>query len=197
VLDSFLGRLTAYWNEVKDPITNVTIAAGPGTISPCGFVPEDGVCRQRQNLGHNRILGIELEADVIPARAWLASASYLFSDAEVTDAPNQPALQGKRIPQVPLHQVVWKLSYDEPAIGSAAVQVRYVGSQFEDDLNTLTLGSFAVVDLYLGRELRPGVTAFFSIENAFDRSYQVGKTAGGLVTTGAPLLVHGGLRRRL
>lgn len=196
VLESFLGRLTGFWNEVKDPIANVTVGTGPGTVAPCGLVPEGGTCRQRQNLDHTRIRGVEAEANVIPARSWLASASYLFSDAEVTEAGNQPALEGKRIAQVPRHQVVLKIAYDEPSLGAVAVQARYVARQFEDDLNTLALGSFAVVDLYLGRELRPGVAVFFSIENLLDRTYQAGKTADGIVTTGAPVLAHGGLRLR-
>jgi outer membrane receptor protein involved in Fe transport len=192
----FLGRLTGFWNEVDDPIGNVTIATGPGTVEPCGLVPDGGVCRQRQNLDRTRIRGIEAEVDVIPAPSWFASASYLYSDAEVTDAENQPAVEGKRIAQVARHQAVWKLAYDERSIGSATVQVRYVGRQFEDDQGTLALGSFAVVDLHLGRELASGVAAFLSIENLLDRTYQTGKSADGVVTIGAPILVHGGMRLR-
>jgi hypothetical protein len=37
---------------------------------------------------------------------------------------------------------------------------------------------------------------FLSVENLFDTTYEVGKTTDGIVTIGAPVLVHGGIRIR-
>jgi hypothetical protein len=37
---------------------------------------------------------------------------------------------------------------------------------------------------------------FLAVESLFDKTYEVGKTADGIVTVGAPLLVHGGVRVR-
>jgi hypothetical protein len=75
-----------------------------------------------------------------------------------------------------------------------------VGDQFEDDLNSLKLGDYVVVDLMFWRPiLVPTVASaevFLGIENLFDRTYEVGKTTDGIVTIGAPLLVHGGIRVR-
>ena len=73
---------------------------------------------------------------------------------------------------------------------------RYVGSQFEDDLNTLALDSFFVVDLSVSREVRPGWEVFLGVENLLGETYEVGKTAEGLVTIGAPALARLGLRVR-
>jgi outer membrane receptor protein involved in Fe transport len=200
ILNGLLGRVTAFWNEVSDPIANVTIGAGPGTIAPCGFVPAGGVCRQRQNLDRTRVRGFEVELEYRPAPAWTFSGSYLYNDTDVLSAPNQPELEGKRIAQVPQHQFTLKLGYTNPALVNVSVQSRYVGSQFEDDLNTLRLDDFFVLDLYLSRPIPiPRTTAaevFFAVENLFDTTYEVGKTADGIVTIGAPLLVHGGLRVR-
>jgi outer membrane cobalamin receptor len=190
------GRMTAYWNEVEDPITNVTIGEGPGTVPPCGTVPDGGVCRQRQNLGRTRIRGIDLDVEYRPWRDWTIGAAYLFAHPEVVSAPNLPALDGKRIIQVPEHEVVVRVGYANPAVIDAAVQVRYVGDQFEDDLNTLRLGDYAVVDVSLARRIIANADLFFAVENLFDRTYEVGKTADGIVTIGAPTLVHGGVRVR-
>jgi outer membrane receptor protein involved in Fe transport len=195
-----LGRLTTFWNEVEDPVANVTKGTGPGTISPCGFVPAGGVCRQRQNLGRTQIRGIEAELEYRPTPIWAVSGSYLFNDTEVLSAPNQPELEGKRIAQVPKHQFTLKVSYTNPALVNVSVQGRYVGDQFEDDLNSLKLGDYFVVDLMLWRPIPiPKVSAgelFLGVENLFDRTYEVGKTTDGVVTIGAPLLVHGGIRVR-
>jgi len=188
-----LAKLTGYWNDLQDPITNVTVGFGPGTIAPCGMVPDGGVCRQRQNLGLARFRGVEVEVDVHPYPYWTGSVSYLYVDTDIVSAPAEPQLVGNQVAQVPPNQFVIKLSYDNPRILTSSVQVRYVGNQFEDDLNTLNLGDFTVVDLYLGRQIRPGWDIFFSIENVFNRVYDVAKTADGVVTIGAPLLAHGGV----
>ena len=190
-------RLTGFWNEIDDPIANVTIGLGEAVIEPCGLIPEGGVCRQRRNLDDSRVRGVETEVDFVPRAPWLATASYLFSDARITGSGEEPALEGKRIAQVPRHQVTLRFSHDAAVPLTAAVQIRYVARQFEDDLNTLSLGDFAVVDLFLARELWRGVDVFFAIENLFDRTIPAGKTADGLVTVGAPFLAHGGVRLKL
>jgi outer membrane receptor protein involved in Fe transport len=200
-VSNLFGRLTAFWNEVKDPVVNVTKGIGAGApVAPCGFVPAGGVCRQRDNLDRTRIRGIEAELEYRPLPRWTVSGSYLYNHTDVLSAPNQPELEGKRIAQVPRHQFALKMNYTNPALINVSVQGRFVGDQFEDDLNSLKLGDFFVVDLMLSRPIPvPGMTAgelFLAVENLFDRTYEVSKTADGIVTTGAPLLVHGGLRLR-
>lgn len=200
-MSNLFGRLTAFWNEVKDPVVNVTKGIGAGApVAPCGFVPAGGVCRQRDNLDRTRIRGIEAELDYRPFLRWTFTGSYLYNHTEVLSAPNQPDLEGKRIAQVPRHQFALKMNYTNPALINVSVQGRFVGDQFEDDLNSLKLGDFFVVDLMLSRPIPvPKLSAgelFFAVENLFDRTYEVSKTADGIVTTGAPLLVHGGLRLR-
>lgn len=204
IMRNLLGRFTAFWNEVKDPVVNVTKGTGPGTIDNCGpapvFVPDGGVCRQRENLDRTRIRGIEAELEYHPLPRWAVSGSYLYNHTEVVSAPNQPELEGKRIAQVPRHQFTLKLGYTNPALVNVSVQGRFVGDQFEDDLNSLKLGDFFVLDLMLWRPIPvPKLSAgeiFFAVENLFDRDYEVAKTADGIITTGTPLLVHGGIRVR-
>ncbi|MBI2882994.1 MAG: TonB-dependent receptor [Candidatus Methylomirabilis oxyfera] len=201
VMSNLLGRLTAFWNEVKDPVVNVTKGIGQGAaIDPCGFVPAGGVCRQRQNLDRTRIRGIEAELEYHPFPRWAVSGSYLYNHTEVVSAPNQPDLEGKRIAQVPRHQFTLKLGYTNPALINFYVQGRFVGDQFEDDINALKLGDYVVVDLMLWRPIPlPKLSSgeiFLAVENLFDRTFEVAKTADGIVTTGTPVLVHGGIRVR-
>jgi outer membrane receptor protein involved in Fe transport len=188
------AHVTAFWTIVADPIANVTVGSGPGDVSPCGFVPAGGRCRQRKNLGENRVRGVESEASVHPWTGITLTAGYLFSDAEVVDAPEAPGLAGKRVAQVPEHSAVFRVSYARGTGPIGSVQVRYVGQQFEDDKNTLSLGGYAVVDVFLGWRVSPRLELFTGIENAFDRVYPVGRSGDGLSTIGAPLLVHGGVR---
>jgi iron complex outermembrane receptor protein len=139
-------------------------------------------------------VGFEAELEVNLAKSWGLSASYLISDGEVIDAPNQPALDGKSIAQVPEHQVTLGLVYNNPRLFGSRLQVRYVGSQFEDDLNTRELDDYLVVDLSVWKKIKANLDLFLGVENLFDQTFEVGKSADGLVTIGSPLRVHLGVR---
>src|SRR5262249_42580590 len=79
-------QATAFWNQLNDPIANVTLA-----------MPLDGATRERQNLGSTRIFGVDLDLVWRPSEAWTVRVAHTFSDAHVTSAPAQPELVGKRL----------------------------------------------------------------------------------------------------
>jgi iron complex outermembrane receptor protein len=184
----FEGRLTGFWNEVKDLVENVTLT------TPVADCPAGTTCRQRQNLDLARIRGFETELELRPARDWRIIGSYIFSDTRVVDASRQPALEGKRLAQVPQHGASLTVRYENPAWVDVSVTARYAGRQFEDDLNTLPLGSYVTVDLYLSRRITRWGELFLGIENLFDTTYTTGRTTEGVISIGAPFLVHGGAR---
>ena len=184
----FEARVTGYWNDVKDLVANVTLA------TPLPDCPAGTTCRQRQNLDLARVRGVETELQARVARDWRVIGSYLFADARVVDAPQQPALEGKRLAQVPEHSAALSLRYNNPAIITGAITGRYIGPQFEDDLNTLPLGGYVVFDVVLSRAITKWSEAFVAVENLFDRTYSTGRTSEGVVSIGAPRFVHGGLR---
>jgi len=194
VTPSLTGRLTAYWNEVKDAVVNLTLGSGPGQVPPCGFVPGGGRCRQRRNLDRTRVRGIEAELTCRTRSFWTGSVSYLLNDSRVVSGP--PDLKGKRIPQVPAHHLILKLGYANPALLLVSVQAQYTSDQFEDDVNSLGLGDSGQVGLSVTRQIRAGKEVFFQVENLFNQSYAVGKTGDGIVTVGAPVRLHGGVRMR-
>ena len=188
---------TVFHNRVDDPIANVTLALGPGFILPCGFTPGGGTCRQRQNLDRTRIQGFEGEFRAHPSDNWEIRASALLNDTEIIAAQNNPALEGKQIAQVPETQLVLGLVYSNPKGVNVSIQGRWVGDQFEDDLNTRTLESFTVVDLSLSRQINDRWNVFLRGENVLDEEVEVGLTGDGRVSIGAPFQVHGGFRVRL
>jgi outer membrane receptor protein involved in Fe transport len=198
----FRGRraslgLNAFWNEVDDPIANVTVGAGGAAVAPCGFVPAGGVCRQRQNLERTEINGAEIELVLRPTPHWRFVTSYLYSDAEILDAPQQRELEGNRLAQVPESQGSMTLEWNDPSLFSIGVMGRFVDEQFEDDLNSLELGSSVVVDVAIHVPVGERFNFFAGVENVFDEEIESGLTADGLLTVGTPLIVHGGVRLRL
>src|SRR6266851_4915944 len=184
----FEARATAFWNDVRDLVINVT------QVNRLPDCPVGTICRQRQNVDLARIRGIETELELRPARDWRIIGSYTYTDTEVIDSPQQRSLEGKRLAQVARHGAALTVRYDNPALFTAAVTARYVGKQFEDDLNTLLLGSYVLVDLFVSRRVTKWAEVFFAVENLLDTTYTTGRTSDGVVSIGAPFLAHGGVR---
>jgi outer membrane receptor protein involved in Fe transport len=186
----FQGRVTGYWNDVHDLVANVTLS------SPLSDCPVGTTCRQRQNLDLARIRGIETELELRPARDWRFLVSYLFADARVVNAPQLPGLEGKRLAQVPEHSATATVRFSRPSWFDASVTARYVGDQYEDDVNSLPLGGYIVVDVAVSRAITRNVEIYAAAENIFDRTYTTGRTTDGVISIGEPFIARGGLRLR-
>jgi outer membrane receptor protein involved in Fe transport len=177
-------RETLFWADVVNPITNVTIATTPTLTT-----------RQRQNLGRTRSIGTELDGSLRLASHFQFRGGYQYAHAVVVDST--PGLIGLNIPEVPRHQASLELRYWNPSKLMASVQGRYSGAQFDDDRNTLRLGSFYVMGLFAGREIRPGLTGYVAAENLLNRRYVVtltGNPSSPLQNWGPPILARVGLR---
>ncbi|MGH9838477.1 MAG: TonB-dependent receptor [Blastocatellia bacterium] len=181
--DQINTRITAYWTETKDPISNFTLSATPALIT-----------RERRNLGRTRSRGLEIESDFDLARHWRITAGYLFADATVRRAPQDVRLEGLWAPQVPRHQFTLQTAYSHPRYATAAIQFRATGRQFDDDQNRLPLGSFAVIDATVARPLGRYFEVFVAVQNLLDERFAVGRTP--LETLGMPRMLRGGVRLR-
>lgn len=180
-VEGLSAQATGFWNRLSDPIANVTLA-----------MPVDGAARQRQNLGQTRILGVELEVAWRPRADWLVRLGHMYSHAVVTSAPAQPDLVDRRLAQDPRHRTVGSVTYDDAKIATVVAQARYLGSQFEDDLNTQPIGAVVLVDARVERQIAAGFSAFVAAQNLFDRRYLVGRA--GIDTEGAPRTLEIGIR---
>jgi len=173
VLEGVAAQITGFWNQLRDPIANVTLA-----------MPLDGATRQRQNLGSTRIRGVDIDVTWRPAAAWTVRVGHTISDGEVTSAPAQPDLVGKQLAQSPRNRTSAVVTFDDPRLVTITAQARYLGSQFEDDQNTQPIGSVVLVDARAERAVGSGFSVFAAGQNLFDRRYLVGRA--GIDTEGAP-----------
>jgi outer membrane receptor protein involved in Fe transport len=178
------ARATAFWNELHDPIVNVTLAQP---------LP-DGSIRQRQNLGKARVQGLELAVEARPAHGWELRAGYTLVDSRVLEADEAPGTIGKRLPQDPVHRIAGAVEA-RPAPGWT-VRVQGIAAlvQYEDDLNTLPLGTQFRLDAYVARALGRAVELYAAVENVLDRRDLVGRA--GVNTISGPVTVRLGVRLR-
>jgi outer membrane receptor protein involved in Fe transport len=180
-VDTIVVKATGFYNRLDDAIGNVTLAEPRA----------DGAMRQRKNFGTARIAGIELEASWRPDAAWTVTVGHTFMHATVVDAPDAPMLVGKRLAHDPEQRATAAVTYDDARIAQITAQVRYLGTQFEDDLNTLPMGAVALVDARIARSIGSHFAAFVSGQNLFDRRYLVGRA--GVDTLGAPRTIEVGV----
>jgi outer membrane cobalamin receptor/mono/diheme cytochrome c family protein len=191
------GKLTlgtaVFWNDLRDAVGNVTIARGPGTFPIVGTLAAGGIGRQRLNLDRTRVRGVELSANWRVNDALRFNAEALLDDATVRRASIAPALAGKRVAQVPKHSATLGATWRAPGGITFTPRVRWIGAQFEDDENTLRLGEVVVADLGLSYSLSRNLELFFNVENLGDARIETGRSGDGVVNTGTPRLLLGGL----
>ncbi|MCP5120767.1 MAG: TonB-dependent receptor, partial [bacterium] len=163
--------LTAYRNELKDLISNVTLSVTPNLIN-----------RQRQNAGTAVARGVETEVRQ-RWRAITATAAYLYVDSRFESGP--------RVPQVPKHQGSAQLTYNR---GGTLLSggLRSYSFQFEDDRNQFALPGYPVLHVQFLQRLAGRLSAVASIENALNREFVVGFSPTPRI--GAPRLWRIGLR---
>lgn len=179
------ARAGVFLSDVTRPVANVTLSVTPALIT-----------RRRQNLGWTRALGFEAEFEKRIGNGWTVSAGYLFADARVADFPADPALEGRRLPQVARRQLNFQLRYVPQGYATTfGLQGRASGAQFDDDQNLLRLGGYFTLDAFVSRRLARGVEAFAAAENLTGQRYEVGRTP--VLTLGPPAFLRAGLRLRL
>jgi outer membrane receptor protein involved in Fe transport len=190
-------RATGFWSRLTNPIIDMTIGfaeGGPRNIPPCGTITAGGTCRQRRNLGASRSYGAETELEFQPHPGWRLMGGYTWNRTEVTKAPGQEQLIGKSTRAVPEHSLTARAEYAHPMFGHTALTGRWVGRRYDDDLNTLQLDPFFVLDARLTRRIAAHWEAFGGVENLLGEEYAVTRTTDGSVRIGAPRLVQVGVR---
>jgi vitamin B12 transporter len=187
---------TAFANRLEGAIANVTLGRGPGTFPGVGFVAAGGDYRQRANLDSIEAKGIEIEARHAFG-AWTLAGGWSWVDSEVKASGPALALDGLRPAQTPRHGLSSTLAWAGGG-ARASVTARYVGAQYEDDLNrqrlpgAFTLDAAALVPLgrrlavearaenVTGARILAGLSGEGIAERATPRSLWIGLRFGGL-----------------
>ena len=191
-LNTARAGLTLFWNRLDNAIGNVTLGTGPGTFPQVGFVAAGGAFRQRLNLDSIRVKGVEVTAALDYGR-WSLSGSAALTNARVSASGPAVALDGKRPAQSPKVQASVTIGYTVPDGLRASVTGRYVGDQFEDDLQVRRLRPALTVDLSAVLPIWRGIGLRLAVENLFDREIQAGISDSGIIDRGTPRTIWAGV----
>jgi outer membrane receptor protein involved in Fe transport len=183
---------TIFANRLSNGIANVTLGEGPGLFPGVGFVGAGGQYRQRRNLDAIAVRGIELDGRI--ARGpWSLAAGYSFADAEVRASGAALPLDGLRPAQTPRHSLAATLGWDDGDGRRAALTGRYVGGQYEDDLNRDLLPGALTFDAVAAYPLGRRLTLEARAENLANKRV-VAAISNGIVERATPRTLWVGLR---
>jgi outer membrane receptor protein involved in Fe transport len=182
---------TLFANRLEDAIANVTLGQGPGFFPGVGFVA--GQFRQRRNVEAILSRGFELDASVALGR-WRLTAGYSFADAEVRADSEAAALDGLRPAQAPRHSAAATLAWRPRPDAFASVTARYVGSQYEDDLNRQLIPNAFTIDAIAVLPVSRGLAVEARAENLTDARVVAGISGAGIVERATPRTLWLGVR---
>jgi outer membrane receptor protein involved in Fe transport len=184
---------TGFVNRLEGAIANVTLGAGPGTFPGVGFVAANGAYRRRANLDAIESRGIELDGE-LALGPWRLAGGYSFADAQVAADGAAAPLDGLRPAQTPRHSASLSLGWQGENGRSAFLAARYVGDQFEDDLNRQTLPDALTLDAAAAWPLTRRLSLEARAENLLDEQVVAGISGAGLVERATPQTFWIGLR---
>ena len=184
---------TAFWNRLDDAVANVTLAQGPGTFPGVGFVSAAGSYRQRQNIDAIVSRGIELDGS-LGWNLWRLSLSYALTDARVHASGVAGALDSLRPAETPRQQASATFAYDEPGLIRGSVTMRYVGRQYDDDLEGERLRDALTADATLGVPITGRLSAELRVENLANKLVEAARPDPDVIERATPRTIWIGLR---
>ena len=167
--------LTLFDNTVRDAIANVTL---------------DATTRQRRNIDSIRARGVEASA-ALAFGDLRVNSSLAYVDAETREEGQ--AFNGNRPSQSPSWIGSATASWSFAERGLAALTLRHVGKQFEDDLESDALPAATTVDAYVEFPVTRAFAVVLRGENLTDETI-VTRNQGGSVDLGVPRTLWAGLK---
>jgi outer membrane receptor protein involved in Fe transport len=183
-------EFTGFVNRLSDAIANVTIGHGPGQFPGVGFVA--GNFSHRQNLDAVRVRGVELSGQVNRG-PWLLRLAASLTRARVSSDGLAFSLDGLRPAQTPALGLTGEVGWSDRG-RVASLQVRRVGNQFEDDLNSLRLPGATTVDAFLAWPIVRRVQIIARAQNLLDANVLAGRDSDGTLERATPRTLWLGLR---
>lgn len=187
------ASLTLFANRMDDAIGNVTLGQGPGTFPGVGFIAAGGAFRRRENVDAIVSRGVEVDASIAHG-PWRAELGYGFAASKVRATGSAAALNGLRPAQTPRHNMTASLLWRGDGGRSLSFGLRYVSSQFEDDLNRQRLPDALTFHAFAAFPLTRTLLLEVRGENLTDEEVVAGISSAGIVERATPRTIWLGVR---
>ena len=171
------GGVDVTW--ISDAITNVYLFSGPSD-SPGGVVPAGGSYNQRRNIESARVERLTLGLRWRMMESLHVRADYRLARSVFSESPDQPLLEGREFPHIPLHRgnvsLIWAPS---PGL-ECFISSQFSSHQFDDPLNTRALSGYGRLDAGARFLLSESTSLTLRLANAFDKTILTGESGTGV-----------------
>jgi outer membrane receptor protein involved in Fe transport len=184
---AFSWDATGFWNQLHSAIANVTIASAP-----------TGITYMRENAGDIDAVGFEGGAAYKLSDALSLRGAISLTDARVhqnpaSAPPGEPSLTGKRPAQAPTTTLTSGVTWFPVAALRLDADLHWESSRFEDDQNTMKLGSAFVLDTRATWKFADALSAWFAVYNATNANIATAEAADGTFSYGQPRIYEVGV----
>jgi outer membrane receptor protein involved in Fe transport len=179
---TFTWNMTGFYNELHDAVANVTIASSTA-----------GVTFRRENAGDVKALGLEGDAAWQVDADFALRAAFSITDARVHPDPANIQIAGNRPAQAPPVTITAGATWLPLSRLKLDADLHWEAARFEDDQNTMLLGSAFVLDLKAAYRLVDAMSVFISVENATKANIATAEAADGTISYGQPRVCEVGL----
>jgi vitamin B12 transporter len=186
--------LTAFADKLDHAIGNRTVSITT-SVNPATRLVTRTTVQQRINLDAIRARGLELDGHAAAGRFTL-DASLALIDAIVEASGSAGALNGLRPAQTPKIAASTTLGWHPQPGWDAALTLRHIGAQYEDDLETNILPAVTVLGAYVQLPLAGAFSLVLRGENLTDTRVETRNQAGS-IDLGAPRTVWAGVKLRV
>jgi iron complex outermembrane receptor protein len=195
------AQLTGFNNYIQNAIVSYKIGTSQQALanSLCATVGNPSGCATNSSYyTNNQSLlsqGIEFQFHHDINSHWATDANYAFTSTKLTwTATTDPV--GKQVAGVPQNILGGGITYFPVPAASLTATVRYVGSSWLDNSNTLPVASYAVVGLRANYEVTKNASVYASAVNLFNRQYITFGTgsSSSSYTVGMPQSINVGAR---
>jgi iron complex outermembrane receptor protein len=170
------AQLTAFNNYIQNAIVSYKIQPSQQALanSLCATVGNPSGCSTNSSYyTNNQSLlsqGVEFQFHHDINSQWATDVNYAFTSTKLTwTATTDPV--GKQVAGVPQNILGGGITYYPVPQASLTATIRYVGSSWLDNSNTLPVASYAVVGLRANYEVTKSATVYASAVNLFNRQY--------------------------
>ena len=178
----FTGQVNFFTNHVDGLIARAALSTTPILVV------------QPRNIGATRSRGVEVMGTLAFSSVFALDMGYAFTDAVITDNPNDPSLVGKQVPDVPRHSGSLALRYLDASGLGVTFRGRALSPLYGDEANKTATDAHVVLDLLASYPLLPTLEVVGSVENLLNEIYVSDVNLGPRL--GAPRQFFFGVRLR-
>jgi outer membrane receptor protein involved in Fe transport len=185
---------TAFYDQLANPVLNVTLRDGPFTDPVAGYIPAGGALLQRENSGAINAYGLEADARarLTPILSTRAALDWTYST--VAGGAAAPQLTGLRPAETPRLAATWGLDFQALPRLTLGAALRYESARYDDDQNLHRLGPAAAANLRADWRVSRSATLFVAVDNLFNVAVATGQTANYVTSYGPPRRVLAGVK---